>query len=288
MSSIAGDDQPAAKKQKTCDNADGPVEDDKTAREKLREAGFDPDDAHTARSEPEVEKPEYCGGWNDITPMTHFAFHGDLPMCRYLHHVRGSVTSSTDGITFWVPMYAALSRGHSDLAKWLYLHGAKNDVWRRSGPHNGFISQTVGTKTQHWFIERGVMQTSDGRTHEHHVRQVLLNAHQEDDFCYGNSIEMRQHLDRIKSFLPWCAQTLEDLDQPFELLHTFLLGTASLHREDLKDGRDGASEPYNRCLGSFRGILEHIGGYVLGDSKNFAKKREVLRQFYQVLSNIKM
>ena len=278
MSSATDGAGPAAKKQKTYD-ADGPVEDDKTAREKLRAAGFDPDDVHTARSEPEIEKPEYCGSWETITPMTHFAFHGDLPMCRYLHHVRGAVTSSTDGITFWVPMYAALSKGHIDLAKWLYLHGAKNDVWRRSGAYNGFILQTVGTKTQHWFIERGVMQTSDGRTHEHHVRQVLLNAFQEEDFRFGYSVEMRQHLDRIKSFLPWCAQTLGDLDQPFELLHTFLLGTASLRC-------DGASAPYNRCLGPFRGILEHISGYVLGDSKNVAKKREFLRQFYQVLSNI--
>ena len=38
-------DQRVAKKQKTYD-ADGPVEEDKTASEKLREAGFHPDDVH--------------------------------------------------------------------------------------------------------------------------------------------------------------------------------------------------------------------------------------------------
>ena len=40
------DDQPVAKKQKTyMYDADGPIEDDKSARAKLEEAGFDPDDA---------------------------------------------------------------------------------------------------------------------------------------------------------------------------------------------------------------------------------------------------
>lgn len=50
MSSTANAAEPETKKQKTYD-ADGPVEDDKAAREKLREAGFDPDDVHTARSD---------------------------------------------------------------------------------------------------------------------------------------------------------------------------------------------------------------------------------------------
>jgi len=59
-------EQPLAKRQKTY-NADGPVEDDKTAREKLRDAGFDPDDVHTAIS---VIGDYYFYDESNVTPMT--------------------------------------------------------------------------------------------------------------------------------------------------------------------------------------------------------------------------
>ena len=88
--SSAGCDQPAQKRRKT-HNADGPIEDEESARTKLREAGFDPEDVHTARSD-HTRPVDYISGWRDTTPMTHFAFHGDLPMCRYLYvHVRGAL-----------------------------------------------------------------------------------------------------------------------------------------------------------------------------------------------------
>ena len=129
-------DGPAPKKLKTSglagtSPADGPVEDDKTAREKLREAGFNPDDVHTARSDleaPLTRKARSPGSfamiavrvqkWNNITPMTYFAFHGDLPMCRYLHYVRNASTEMPakkyladgywSGVT-WYPLYAAIT-----------------------------------------------------------------------------------------------------------------------------------------------------------------------------------
>ena len=117
MSSVGGD-QPAQKKRKTY-NADGPVEDDKTAREKLKEAGFDPDDVHTARSD--LTRPvNYISGWRDITPMAHFAFHGDLPMCQYLYHVQGALKTKAaqehrtsemgkEGTApFWKPLYGVI------------------------------------------------------------------------------------------------------------------------------------------------------------------------------------
>ena len=127
----SGDDQPAAKRHKAY-NADGPIEDDKTAREKLREAGFDPDDAHTARSDL-VDHQWLDNTWKNITPMAHFAYHGDLPMCRYLFHVRGAstITATDENKTdrgspvFQFPLYAAASLWHVDVMKWLYQHGAR-------------------------------------------------------------------------------------------------------------------------------------------------------------------
>ena len=127
--SSAGGDQPAQKKRKTY-NADGPIEDEESARTKLREAGFDPDDVRTARSD--LTRPvNYICGWRDITPMAHFAFHGDLPMCRYLHHVRGASTTKAaqehrtsemgrnDTAPFWKPLYGAIYMKKYDVAKWL-------------------------------------------------------------------------------------------------------------------------------------------------------------------------
>lgn len=76
--------------EKTCE-ADGPIEDDKTAREKLLNVGFPPDDVHTGQSD---LLDQLYSKWYNITPMTHFACLGDLPMCRYLYQVRGAVTTT--------------------------------------------------------------------------------------------------------------------------------------------------------------------------------------------------
>lgn len=70
------DDKPVAKRQKTYE-ADGPIEDDKSARAKLKEAGFDPNDVHTARSVQIISRQH----WDNVTPMAYFASLGDLPMC---------------------------------------------------------------------------------------------------------------------------------------------------------------------------------------------------------------
>uniref|UniRef100_A0A7S0AYW7 Uncharacterized protein n=1 Tax=Minutocellus polymorphus TaxID=265543 RepID=A0A7S0AYW7_9STRA len=276
--SSSDDDQPDAKRQKTYD-ADGPVEDDKTARDKLREAGFDPDDVHTA-------------AWSDtaftfypsdryITPMTYFAIYDDLPMCRYLHFVRGAATTATTAEKGerWFPMHAAVDWENHELAKWLYLHGAKEDVWRRiSGVYgNTFIRS--GPKIQEWFILRGVMQTSDGQAHEARIKRVMLTRRQENNFDKNPC-----HLELIESYIPWCNDTLEELDRPFVKFHTFLMGTTTPGKASRQFG--DRPTPHNRCLGSFRGILEHIGGYVLGNTKAINKEREHLRQFSQVVSNM--
>ena len=138
---IMSADGPAPKRQKTARAgtsdaaADGPIEDDKTAREKLREAGFDPDDVHTARSDMQISSTA-PSGWYNITPMTHFAFHGDLPMCRYLYHVRGAVTTTAaqehraepDRPVNYYPIYVAAYEYNFDIVKWLYQHGAKSEL----------------------------------------------------------------------------------------------------------------------------------------------------------------
>ena len=109
------DDEPAVtKKQKTYEEADGPIEDDKSARAKLEEAGFDPDDVHTARSVQMISR-QY---WDNVTPMAYFASLGDLPMCRHLHHVRDATATAAaeehmadqiDDEVVFSPLYAAIN-----------------------------------------------------------------------------------------------------------------------------------------------------------------------------------
>mmetsp|Transcript_22590 Transcript_22590/g.65013 ORF Transcript_22590/g.65013 Transcript_22590/m.65013 type:complete len:94 (-) Transcript_22590:84-365(-) len=70
----------------------------------------------------------------------------------------------------------------------------------------------------------------------------------------------------------------------FVKFHTFLMGTTTPGKASRQFG--DRPTPHNRCLGSFRGILEHIGGYVLGNTKAINKEREHLRQFSQVVSNM--
>ena len=125
--------EPLAKKQKT-HGADGPVEDEESAREKLREAGFDPNDVHTARSD--LENGELCYYEDNVTPMAYFASRGDLPMCRYLHYVReATMTAPAEEHrtvpvveVLFSPMYAAIYYNQPEVAKWLFCHGAMKNA----------------------------------------------------------------------------------------------------------------------------------------------------------------
>lgn len=134
MMSSDEDSQPVAKKQKTCD-ADGPVEDDESGRAKLKEAGFDPDDVHTARSGDSA--CTFGGAYANVTPMAYFASLGDLPMCRYLHHARDATTTaaahehrtSPGEEVLFSPMYAAVRRRQRKTVEWLFNNGAKADAF---------------------------------------------------------------------------------------------------------------------------------------------------------------
>lgn len=240
MASIADGAGPAAKKQKTCD-ADGPVEEDETAREKLRDAGFDPEDVHTARSDL-VPPLNPLGCWVNITPMTYFTILGDLPMCRYLYHVRGAATMApTDDqrteireritgarpTSFWFPMQAAVARNKISLAKWLFCNGAKSDVRRYNSRTTPFVwclslCQEKGSEVltlrypdlAKWFILNGALDDSDGNFDADALKSALF------------------HVDRLRQrwsgpdglqifFLDWANGIIK----PTESFRAFLLGT---------------------------------------------------------------
>ena len=128
--------EPDLKRRRLLD-AGGPIEDDETARQKMRDAkvyerygqgfvGFDPDNVADI-------KRTYAQKGDDIyriKPMGYFAERGDLKMMRWLY-VNGADTRDEE-VGFYFPMIRAVSFGHTDVCKWLFAHGASDDVQRRT------------------------------------------------------------------------------------------------------------------------------------------------------------
>ena len=300
-------DQPAAKRQKKYE-ADGPVEDEESAREKLREAGFDPDDAHSGRSDLEPPRSRYgqfmgdvVGSWYNITPMTYFAFHGDLPMCRYLHHVRGSSTTCTSvEWSFWYPAYAAAFEGKYEILKWMFLHGAKTEVCRA---FKGFIADLSNENEAAkgllgWLIMNGAFHDDTDKIDKSTVRRLLVDIGylRFDNVLFGES----------RAAFP-CLSWSENVLRSSDSFLTFLLGTwaPGYSADGLKrlltrktGNADAASlivdsvvasgssesiwkklvvrrEPaHNECLGRHPGVLETIADFV-GYERSKTKKERV-------------
>ena len=120
-----GGDGPDLKRRRLLD-AGGPVEDDETARQKMADAGFDPDN---------VSGLKYFTPHNltdAISPMGHFAGEGDLPMMRWLYvNSAGTRDEENEELTSeFFPMYTAATSGHLEACKWLVDHGAAEDITR--------------------------------------------------------------------------------------------------------------------------------------------------------------
>lgn len=142
------------------DYADGPIEGEETAREKLKKAGFNPDNIDEERGVPiavdhNLVERNYAGThstgthpriWKTyllnlrsqtitVTPMIYFCGKGDLRMCRYLKFVRGAscTRANHSGMGMVFPMLYASFYGQLGVCKWLYEHGgAKDDIRRRT------------------------------------------------------------------------------------------------------------------------------------------------------------
>lgn len=128
--------EPDLKRRRLLD-AGGPVEDDETARQKMRDAevyerygqgvvGFNPDNVDDIKRTSAQQGDDIYR----IKPMSYFAERGDLKMMRWLY-VNGADTRDEE-IGFYFPMIRAVSRGHIDVCTWLFAHGASDDVQRRT------------------------------------------------------------------------------------------------------------------------------------------------------------
>jgi hypothetical protein len=172
-----GGAEPDLKKRRLLD-AGGPIEDDETARQKMRDAevyergvvgglfdyaGFDPDNVADLKS---TKWDGHDASLHTVKPMGYFAQRGDLPMMRWLY-VNGADTRD-EMVTFtWFPMYCAATNGHLDACKWLFQHGAAGDVKRRVRtkvvPLSAIFHQSDKRELSRWLILRGVL-CEDGDT----------------------------------------------------------------------------------------------------------------------------
>ena len=287
MSSSAGNNgtiqiEPVPKRRRLLD-AGGPIEDDETARQKMRDAkvyeggvdgvigeyvGFDPDNVGDVK----------IINSKDIKPMGYFAMKGDLPMMRWLY-VNGADTQDLD-VADYFPMLMAVTNGgkaknnsaRMEVCKWLFAHGAAKDIKRRS--HNGasplciFFPFSNQRDLNRWLILNGAL-CKDVESGELDVEI----AWQDLGVRYGrNSNSFKER----KALLEWA----NDLHRPRTSFFLFLSGAHSAPQHAYSTRR--STSPL-RILSGKSGVMELIGDYV-----GFVRGREarIIRQLTELLPNL--
>ena len=269
-----GTTEPGPKRRRLLD-AGGPIEDDETARRKMRDAqvyargvastwgefdGFDPDNVGDVKS-------TSFSGESYIKPMGYFAKKGDLPMMRWLY-VNGADTRDEE-IVRWFPMLKAARRGRMEVCKWLFQHGAAKDVKRRT--YNGVspLYSTFGRSTQRdlnrWLILNGALCKDDdsGDLDVEVMKQDL-------DPKYVHRLGRVQER---KALLEWA----NGLHRPRTSFLLFLSGAGSRPQHAYSTRRNVSPL---QLLGGKSGMLELIGDYV-----GFVRGREarIIRQLTEML-----
>eukprot|EP00563_Minutocellus_polymorphus_P018489 CAMPEP_0197726576 /NCGR_PEP_ID=MMETSP1434-20131217/16262_1 /TAXON_ID=265543 /ORGANISM="Minutocellus polymorphus, Strain CCMP3303" /LENGTH=369 /DNA_ID=CAMNT_0043312553 /DNA_START=146 /DNA_END=1252 /DNA_ORIENTATION=- len=165
----SGATEPELKRRRLLD-AGGPIEDDETARQKMRDAkvaeenygertGFDPDDVRGLR----YAKVRLV---DEMSAMTYFAGKGDLPMMRWLYVNGADARDDGTRMGSYFPMYGAAFGGHLEACKWLYDHGAAKDIKRRTrwldvSPLFATFDEPNQLDLSSWLILRGALCKDD-------------------------------------------------------------------------------------------------------------------------------
>ena len=275
--------EPGPKRRRLLDPG-GPIEDDETARQKMRDArvyerggggtegecvGFDPANVRDVKSKIPYEDAD---DQNAITPMGYFATsptkRGDLPMMRWLY-VNGADTRDED-IAWNFPMYRATIHGEMEVCKWLFDHGAAKDVKRRTTGSNSRspLTNTVwngpySLTLSRWLILNGAL-CKDGDSGELDVEIMRQDL--------GSQYLIQER----KALLDWA----NDLHRARTSFLLFLSGALSRPKHAYHTRR--SSSPV-RILSGESGVLELIGDYV-----GFVRGREarIIRQLTEMLPDM--
>ena len=262
---------PQPKRRRLLD-AGGPIEDDETARRKMRDAevyergldgayvqpaGFDPNDVSCVR----YYKEDFVG----VKPMSYFAMEGDLKMMRWLY-VNGADTGAKDEDVFFFedaffPMYEAAHYERLEVCKWLFEHGAAKDIKRRiRGDHPDYYEHPNGRNAlSHTFR----METPSLRNLR---RWLILNgALCKDDDSGDLDVEvMKEDLGPIHN-TSIRAQEREALLEWATDLHrarfSFLLFMSGARSAPQHAYRTRRSSPL-KILSGNSGFMELIGDYI--------------------------
>ena len=289
MSSSAGNNgtiqiEPVPKRRRLLD-AGGPIEDDETARQKMRDAdvyergvdgvfgkcvGFDPDNVGDTK----------CTIFSDddaVNPMRYFAEKGDLPMMRWLYvngaDSRDCGARAGDAASSF-PMFGAALWGHLDVCKWLFQHGAARDVTRRNANGNGVTPLSVSfnewpgnRNMSRWLILNGALCKDDdsGEIGVEIIKQ---------DLRMGTRYSWR--VKERKLLLEWA----NDLHRARTSFLLFLSGALSAPKHACITRRNVSPV---QILGGKTGVLELISDYV-----GFVRGREarIIRQLTQMLPDL--
>ena len=263
-------------------DAGGPVEDDEVARQKMRDAevyerrgdntfgdyaGFDPDNVADI-------KIFYWDGKGYIKPMGYFAQKGDLLMMRWLY-VNGADTRDVD-LFIYFPMFAAARRGHLDVCKWLFDHGAAKDIKRRTrenpGRRRSPLHATFRRSTQRglsrWLILNGALCKDD-------------NSGKLDVEIMKLDLGGPWLVEKRKALLEW-ANDLHRARTSFLLFLSGALSASKLTRKHTYKTSRAVSSSL-QLLGAEPGIRELIGDHV-----GFVRGREarIIRQLTEMLPKL--
>ena len=277
-----GAEEPETKRRRLLD-AGGPVEDEETAWQKMRDANVgEPNGEITGFDLDDLEEFKALYGESNwlyrISPMGYFAKRGDLPMMRWLY-VNGADTRGPDLniIPFHFPMNAAAVGFQYEAVEWLYTRGPPKDATRcPRGSYNVspltylFLSRTnniSGTRCAKWMVLNGAFCQSENDSGVLDVKTMKLSLGR------ASNIELtgKRFADARKDLLDWAVE----LHQARFSFLTFLRGT--LARQDGK-----ATSPI-ACLNGKASIMELVAEYsgvVLG------RKASIVRQLVELLPSI--
>ena len=271
--------EPEPKRRRLLD-AGGPIEDDETARRKMRDAqvyergvdgtlgeyaGFDPGNVGDVKS---LSPNNTSYG---ITAMGYFARDGDLPMMRWLYYVNGADTRDVD-VPLYFPMLMAALNARMEVCKWLFDHGAAKDIKRRS--HNGDSPLRISfvfsnqRDLSRWLILNGALCKDDESG-----KLDFETAWEDLGVRYGRTSSSFQER---KALLEWAT----DLHRPRTSFLLFLSGTLPRPKHAYNTRRTVSSL---QLLGGKPGVLEMIGNYV-----GFVRGREacIICQLTKLLPNL--